>query len=134
MARTGLVAWVLAGALVGSAGLALAADTATTTPDMGKAAQTAKTPAKAATAEKHRTVRGELTVVQPDSLTVKMEGKHARMLTLALSDRTKVHEGKATKSVSDLKVGERVAIRYTQSAAANTAVRVNILREAPKQG
>jgi hypothetical protein len=79
-------------------------------------------------------VRGELTAVQPDSLTLKLGGKNARTLNIGLTDKTKVRKGKAAKSVSDLKVGERVAVRYDQGAKANRADWINILREAPTQG
>ncbi len=137
MVRKGMVAWALAGALIGSTGLALAADTATpATPATGKTATTqmAKTPAKTAKMEKHRVVRGELTAVQPDSMTVKLMGKETHTLNIGLSDKTRVHEGKTAKSVSDLKVGERIAVRYDQTAKAKPADSVNILREVPAQG
>ncbi len=136
MVRKGMIAMALAGALVGS-GLAFAADTTTpATPDMGKATATpmAKAPAKKmAKADRHRVVRGELTAVQPDSLTVKLGGKTARTLNLGLTDKTRVHEGKAAKTASDLKVGERVAVRYDMSAKAKPADSINILKEAPAQ-
>jgi hypothetical protein len=127
-----MVAWVLAGALVGWTGLALAADAAA--PSTGNSAQTSKAPGTMTKIEKHRTVRGELTAVQPDSLTLKLGGKSARTLNIGLTDKTKVREGKTAKSVSDLKIGERVAIRYDQGAKAKPADWINILREAPTQG
>lgn len=71
--------------------------------------------------------------MQPDSLTVKLGGKQARTLNLGVTDKTTVREGKAAKSVSDLKVGERVAVRYDQSATGKPADWIHILREA-KQG
>ena len=126
MRRYGVLAGTLAALLLASGGAALAADTAVihNTPTSHHAS-------KGAT---YRTMRGEVTAVQPDSVTLKESGKSNELFKATLSNKTLVREGKAKKTVNDLKVGERVAIHYNydQANMANMANSIQILHKAPK--
>ncbi|HTU03419.1 MAG TPA: hypothetical protein VMG58_16435 [Candidatus Sulfotelmatobacter sp.] len=124
MRGRGILAGTLAAALMAWGGAALAADTATSH----------TTPTSHAKAEKYMIMHGEITAVQPDSVTLKEAGKGNELFKATMNDKTWIHEGKAKKGVNDLKVGERVAVRYNydQATQANMADSIRILQKAPK--
>jgi len=128
MRRHGILAGTLAAMCMVWAGTALAAGS-TMTPTTPTTAKSHA--AKSAT---YRTVRGEVTAVQPDSVTLKESGKSNEIFKATLSNKTTVHEGKTKKSANDLKVGERIAVRYSYDSAnqVNLANSIRILHEAPK--
>lgn len=108
-----VMAVLTAGVLVLGAGAVLAST------ETSKAAEGSK--ATASQAEKksefHR-VRGEVTAVEPvaKSLVVKaMEGKKELTVGVDVTDKTIIREGKTHKALSDIKVGDRVWMKYQRT-------------------
>lgn len=126
--RTGreFIALMAAGALVLGAGAARAAS------DAGKASEGPK-PAAAAAAKKvevHR-VRGEVTAVEPNAKTMVvkvMEGKKELTVGVDVTDKTVIRRGKAHKTLADIKVGDRVWMKYERANDKLVAEIVRILR------
>jgi hypothetical protein len=123
-----LLALVAAGALTLGAGVALAAtDTSKT------AASPESTTVQTATkAEVHR-VRGEVTAVEPGARTMvvkAMEGKKALDVGVDVTDKTIIRQGKANKTLDDIKVGDRVWMRYEKTSDKLVADFVRILKAA----
>ena len=123
-----LLALVAAGALSLSAGLALASGDTSTKP--------AGTKASATQMEKkgqyHR-VRGEVTAVEPGAKTMvvkAMEGKKAVDVGVDVTDKTIIREGKATKTLDDIKVGDHVWMKYEKTNDKLVADVVRILKPA----
>ena len=138
-----LVAMLSIGSLTLGAGLALAATTETKAPEMGKApAVTAAPAAKMETAAKgekevgpDRTVRGEVTAVEipGKTLTVKtMKGKKAETVGVEIPETAKITEGKATKTLADIKVGDRVWMKYDRMTDKLVADQVRVLKPTHK--
>jgi len=123
-----LLALVAAGVLTLGAGVALAA-TDTSKTAASPAATTVQTATKA---EVHR-VRGEVTAVEPGAKTMvvkAMEGKKALDVGVDFTDKTIIREGKASKTLTDIKVGDRVWMKYQKTSDKLVADFVRILKPA----
>jgi hypothetical protein len=123
-----LLALVAAGALTLGAGVALAATDASKT----TASPEATTVQTANKAEVHR-VRGEVTAVETGAKTMvvkAMEGKKALDVGVDVTDKTIIREGKISKKLDDIKVGDRVWMRYEKSSDKLVADFVRILKPA----
>ena len=123
-----LLALVAAGALTLGAGVALAATDASKT----AASPEATTVQTANKAEVHR-VRGEVTAVEPGAKTMvvkAMEGKKALDVGVDVTDKTIIREGKASKTLTDIKVGDRVWMKYEKTNDKLVADFVRILKPA----
>ena len=99
----------------------------TKTPEAGKAPVAAK-PAATATGKEAKepgrnlTARGELTAVDstatPPTVTLKvLKGKQSKTMTIEVPSSAKILEGKTTKAMADLTVGERVQVKYDRTQA-----------------
>lgn len=126
------MAILTAGALAFGAGVALAAPYGSTT------SEGSQTPAAQAapTRPVHHTVRGEVTAVEPGAnpptLVVKaMRGKQELTVGVDITDRTVIHQGKAKKTLADIKVGDRVWMKYEQTKQTEVAEEIHILKPAP---
>jgi hypothetical protein len=123
-----LLALVAAGALTLGAAVALAA------PDTSKAAEATKPSATQAEkkAEFHR-VRGEVTAVEPGAKTMvvkAMEGKKTLDVGVDITGKTIIRQGKANKTLDDIKVGDRVWMKYEKASDKLVADFVRILKPA----
>jgi hypothetical protein len=147
-----------AGSLALGAGLALAATTeskapeASKTPAVSKASATAgENEAKEAKAEQRtekaradqvkgekesavdRIVRGEVTAVEPGAKTLSvkvMRGKEAEDVGVQVPDNAKITQGKAAKALTDIKVGDRVWMKYDRMTDKLVADQIRILKPA----
>ena len=154
-----LVAMLAAGALTLGAGVALAATGESKAPEPSKMPAVSKAPATAgdqeaketkavqqtekarATQEKgekeaavDRIVRGEVTAVEPTAktLTVKASrGKEAETIGVDVPDTAKITQGKAAKTLGDIKVGDRVWMKYDRMSNKLVADQIRILKSAP---
>ena len=123
-----LLALLAASSLTLGAGLALAAS------DTSKAAETTKPSAiqSEKKAEVHR-VRGEVTAVEPgaNTMVVKaMENKKALDVGVDITSKTIIREGKANKTLTDIKVGDHVWMKYEKANDKLVADYVRILKPA----
>jgi hypothetical protein len=78
----------------------------------------------------HRTVRGEVTAVESaaKTLTVKtMRNKKEKMVGVDVPDMVKITEGKAAKTLADIKVGDHVWMRYDRMSNKLVADEIHIL-------
>ena len=153
-----LMAVLAAGSLTLGAGLALAATAETNAPETAKtpAVSKATTPGEneaketkalqrpekpRATREKGeketavvRIVRGEVTAVESTAktLTVKaMRGKEAETIGVEVPDTAKITQGKATKTLVDIKIGDRVWMKNDRKSNKLVADQIRILKSAP---
>ena len=150
-----LIGVLTAGSLALGAGLALAATTESKAPETAKSP--AATAPASASAEKEatetkaeqkaekawaakergekevaadRTVRGEVTAVETTAktLTVKtMRNKKEDIVGVDVPDMVKITEGKATKTLADVKVGDRVWMKYDRMSSKLVADEIHIL-------
>lgn len=123
-----LLALVAAGALTLGAGVALAATDASKT----TASPEATTVQTANKAEVHR-VRGEVTAVETGAKTMvvkAMEGKKALDVGVDVTEKTIIREGKISKKLDDIKVGDRVWMKYEKANDKLVADFVRILKPA----
>lgn len=77
-----------------------------------------------------RIVRGEVTAVEATgkTLTVKaMRGKQAETVGVDVPDTAKITQGKATKTLADIKVGDRVWMKYDRMSDKLVADQIHIL-------
>lgn len=108
-----VMALLAAGVLTLGAGMALAST------ETSKAAEGSKGTASQAEkkSESHR-VRGEVTSVEPDAKTMvvkAMEGKKELTVGVDVTDKTIIRKGKTHKALSDIKVGDRVWMKYQRT-------------------
>ena len=121
-----LLAFVAAGSLILGTGLALASS--------GTSKATGATGSSASRMEKKsevRRVRGEVTAVEPGAKTMvvkAMEGKKALDIGVDVTDKTIIQEGKANKTLGDIKVGDRVWMKYEKSNDKLAADYIRILK------
>lgn len=121
-----LVAVLVAGALSLGAGAVLASTETSKT--------TEATKPSASQAEKKSTihrVRGEVTAVEPGAKTMvvkAMEGKKELTVGVDITDKTIIREGKASKTLGDVKVGDRVWMKYEKSSDKLIADFIRILK------
>jgi Cu/Ag efflux protein CusF len=123
-----LMTLVTAGSLILGAGMALASTKAAVGP--GETKSTA-TPAMSK-AEVHR-VRGEVTAVEPSAapMTLTMrtkEGKEELTVGVDVTDKTMIREGKAHKTLADIKAGDRVWMKYERTDGKLVAEYIRILK------
>lgn len=143
-----LTAVLAAGVLALSAGIAMAAGSQT--PESGKASEMSKTQEASKTPEASKTmskaregkeiaadraVRGEVTAIEPSAtpptLTVKMvRGKETKTLDVTVAATAKITQGKAAKTLADIKVGDRVWLTYDQMKDRKEADQIRILKSA----
>ena len=123
-----LLAFVAAGSLILGTGLALASS--------GTSKATGATGSSASRMEKKsevRRVRGEVTAVEPGAKTMvvkAMEGKKALDIGVDVTDKTIIREGKANKTLGDIKVGDRVWMKYEKASDKLVADSIRILKPA----
>jgi hypothetical protein len=152
-----LIAVCVAGSVALGAGLALAATTTESkAPEPVKATAAPAAPAKApgekeaqeSTAEQKaekasvatgkaekevaadRTVQGEVTAVETaaKTLSVKtMRNKKEEIIGVEVPDTVKITQGKTAKTLSDIKVGERVWMKYDRMSDKLVADQIHIL-------
>ncbi len=82
-----------------------------------------------------RVVRGEVASVEipAKTLTVKtMKGKEPMTVGVEVPDTAKITQGKAIKHLADLKVGERVYLRYDRQNDKLVAEQIRILKNVHK--
>ncbi len=134
-----VMAMLAAGSLALGAGVTLAATSESKTPEAPKAPAASKeTAAPAGQAKEKETavdriVRGEVTAVEPGAktLTVKvMRGKETETVGVEVPDIAKIHQGKATKTLADIKVGDRVWMKYDRMSDKLVADQIRILKPA----
>jgi len=80
-----------------------------------------------------RYVRGEVTAVEtsasPETLTMTTgSGEKAQTIGVDVPSSTKITEGKRSKSLNDIKVGEHVALRYERQSDRLVAQQIHILQ------
>ena len=113
--RTMLVSTLATGALLLGAQAVLASTGAAKTTDESKAPSAHS----AQKSEIHR-VSGEVVAVEPQAspmtLTLNtMQGKQQLTVGVDVTDKTMIREGKIAKSLSDIKIGDRVWLQYQRS-------------------
>jgi hypothetical protein len=124
-----LLALVVTGSLSLGVGLALASGT-------GTSKATGVNKSSASQMEKKseaRHVQGEVTAVEhgAKTLVVKaMEGKKALDVGVDVTDKTIIREGKANKTLGDIKVGDRVWMKYEKTSDKLVADSIRILKPA----
>lgn len=121
-----LMAVLVAGALSLGAGAVLAS---TETSKTTEATKPSATQAEKK-ADIHR-VRGEVTAVEPTAKTMvvkAMEGKKELTVGVDITDKTIIREGKASKTLGDVKVGDRVWMKYEKSSDKLLADFIRILK------
>ena len=121
-------------ALVAAVALTLGAGVALAAPDTTKPAEATKPSAtQVEKAEFHRVVRGEVTAVEPGAKTMvvkAMEGKKALDVGVDVTDKTIIREGKVNKTLGDIKVGDRVWMKYEKTSDKLVAESIRILSPA----
>lgn len=132
------MALLAAGALTLGAGVALAATGQEKAPELAKAPAVSKATPTSKNAEKEvaidRIVRGEVTAVEPaaKTLTIKaMRGKEEETVGVEVPPTTKITQGKAAKTLADIKVGDRVWMKYGRTNDKLVADQIRILKSAP---
>jgi hypothetical protein len=133
-----LTALLAAGALSLSATIALAAASpapeGTKAPGASKTMTTSKArEGKETTAD--RTLRGEVTAIEPSAtpatLSVKLvRGKETKSLDVIVPATAKITQGKTVKTLADIKVGDRVWVKYDQMKDHKEADQIRILKSA----
>ncbi len=77
-----------------------------------------------------RSVQGEVTAVEPNAQTMvvtAMEGKTSLDVGVDVPNKTIIREGQAIKTLNDIKVGDRVAMKYEKTSSGLTAESIKIL-------
>jgi len=113
------------------AGLSFAADKAA--PMKKEAAAPAKAEEKAAEKKapaKIKAITGEVMAVDATSITVK--GKKGDV-TATVGDKTSVKMGKEKKAIADVKVGDKVTVKYTEADGKNMAKMISIAAAKPAE-
>ena len=151
-----VVAMLTVGALALGAGVSLAATGASKAPEASKASAVSNAPATPANQEAKETkvvqqsdkaqatrqkgekevgvdriVRGEVTAVEPTAktLTIKfMRGKEAQTIGVEVPETAKIMQGKAAKTLGDIKIGDRVRMKYDRTNDKLVADQIRILR------
>ena len=125
-----MMAMLAAGSLVLGAGVALASTEGTKSPEGAKATAT-----HGMSKSEVRRVRGEVTAVEPaanpPTLVMKtMEGKQELTVGVDVTNKTTIREGKAQKTLADIKAGDRVWMRYERTDGNFVADYIRILEPA----
>jgi hypothetical protein len=120
--------------LVAASSLTLGAGLALASSDTSKA--TGETNPSASQIEKKsevRRVRGEVTAVEPGAKTMvvkAMEGKKVLDVGVDVPDKAIIREGKTNKTLGDIKVGDRVWMKYEKASDKLVADYIRILKPA----
>ena len=127
-----LLAMLVAGALALGGGVSLAA-TGEKAPEASKTPAISTVPATPGSQEgkEMKSVRGHVTAVDPTAKTLSikpMQGKEAETIGVEVPDTAKITQGKATKTLADIKVGERVWMKYDRTGDKLEADQIHILR------
>jgi len=95
-------------------------DKAQSRPEIVQVAAKSKRPA-----QKVRTFTGEVASVDQtaNTVTVKSKTRKGKELTLGakVNDKTVIKSGKATKTLADLKAGDKVSVKYRRTAEGDVA-------------
>ncbi len=121
-----LLALVAAGSLTLGTGLAIASSNTSKTNGATKS-----TTSRMENKSEVRHVRGEVTAVEPGAKTMvvkAMEGKKALDVGVDITDKTIIREGKANKTLGDIKVGDRVWMKYEKTGNGLMADSIRILK------
>ncbi len=121
-----LLALVVVGSLTLGAGSAFASSDTSKTGAGSKPSVT-----RSAKKSEVRRVRGEVTAVEPGAKTLvvkAMEGNKPLDVGVDVTDKTIIREGKVNKTLADLKVGDRVWMKYERTADKLVADDVRILK------
>ena len=101
-------------------------------------------PMKAAPAEKEmkaekkemkaakKQVTGEVAAVDAKANTLTVKGKKGDVM-VSTDDKTKVMAGKDAKTLADVKVGDKVTVKYTEANGKNVATKVSIMAAPAKK-
>lgn len=120
--------------LVAASSLTLGAGLALASSDTSKATgATNSSPSQMEKKSEVRRVRGEVTAVEPGAKTMvvkAMEGKKALDVGVDVTDKTIIREGKANKTLGDIKVGDRVWMKYEKAGDKLVAEYIRILKPA----
>ncbi|MBI4241779.1 MAG: hypothetical protein HY613_08675 [Candidatus Rokubacteria bacterium] len=123
-----VIALLAASALTLGAGMALASTESSKATEASKPAATQAEKEKKA--EFHR-VRGEVTDVETGARTMvvkAMQGKKELTVGVDVTDKTIIREAKAHKTLSDIKVGDRVWMKYERTNDKLVADFIRILK------
>ena len=123
-----VIAMLAAGSLVLGAGLALTSTALAKTEGMSQPSA-----ARVATKSETHRIRGEVTSVEPGAKTMvvkAMEGKKELTVGVDISEKTMIREGKATRSLADVKVGDTVWMKYERANDKLVADVIHILKPA----
>lgn len=112
--------------VVSFAGFSFAVEKPATT-QAEKKAETAKPgeAAKPGPAARVKQISGEVKAVDAQANTLTVKGKKAEV-TVTCNDKTKIMMGKEKKTLADVKVGDKVIVKYTESEGKNIAKSVAI--------
>ena len=118
--------------LIAASSLTLGAGLALASTDVSKTTEATKPNATRMEkkSEVHR-VRGEVTAVEPGAKTMvvnAMEGKRALDVGVDIGEKTIIREGKANKTLNDIKVGDHVWMRYEKTNDKLVADYIRILK------
>ncbi len=78
---------------------------------------------------KIKQITGEVKSIDPKAMTVTVMKKikdQVKEITAVVIDKTKITMNKDKKTLSDLKVGDKVTMKYTESAGKNIAKSISI--------
>ncbi len=130
------MAMLAAGALTLGAGVMLAA-----TGETKAVQQSEKARATQGKGEKEAAVdpivRGQVITVEPTEKTLSvraMRGKKAETVGVDVPDTVKITQGKAAKTLADIKVGDRVWMKYDHTNDKLVADQIHILRSGKTAG
>jgi len=65
-------------------------------------------------------VRGEVSAVDTTANTITVKGKKGDV-TISVNDKTKIMAGTEKKALADIKVGDKVTVKYTEADGKNIA-------------
>ncbi len=133
-----VMAMLAAGSLALGGSVALAATSESRAPEASKTTEASKaTPAPVAKEKEtapDRIVRGEVTSVDAGAktLTVKaLRSKETETVGVEVPDTVKITQGKMTKTLGDIKVGDRVWMKYDRMSDKLVADQIRILKSGP---
>lgn len=70
-------------------------------------------------------VTGDVTAVDVIAKTLTVKGKKGDVV-ISVDDKTKIMAGKDTKTLTDIKAGDKVTVKYTEADGKNTAKSIDI--------
>jgi len=84
-----------------------------------------ETAAPAKEAAKRVQVTGEITALDAAAKTFTVKGRKGDV-ALSIDDKTKIKAGKEAKTLADLKAGDKVTVKYTETDGKNMAKSIEI--------